>query len=183
MNTLYETDRLYLQVLAPTEPNAKKVLRLYDNNRDRFEPYELDRQENFYTVGYQLALLQTEYNLFVKGETVRFFLFLKNDPDTIIGTVAFHEIKKSFFHCCDIGYKLDVKYESKGFATEALMGAMGIMHDEYSMHRINAYVIPSNERSLKLLSRIGYVDEGLQKDYIFMHGVWQDHEHLTFIFN
>ncbi len=183
MNTLYETDRLYLQVLAPTEQNAKKVLHLYDNNRSLFEPFELDRQKNFYSIGYQLALLQTEYNMFMNRDIVRFYLFKKNAPDTIIGTVAFHEIRKNFFHSCDIGYKLDGAHQHMGFATEAIMGAMGIMHDEYSMHRINAYVIPSNERSLKLLSRIGYVDEGLQKDYIFMHGNWQDHRHLAFIFN
>ncbi|MCR5272061.1 MAG: GNAT family N-acetyltransferase [Lachnospiraceae bacterium] len=183
MNTLYETDRLYLQVLTPTEANTKKVLKFYDDNREVFEPYELDRHPHFYSVGYQLAVLQTEYNMFVHGDTVRFFIFEKNDPEFIVGTVAFHEIKKSFYHSCDIGYKLDKHFWHFGYATEAISGSMFIMHDEYSMHRVNAYVIPENVNSLKLLARLGFQDEGLVRDFVFMHGKWQDHRHLTFLLN
>jgi len=182
MHTLYETERLFLQVMTPTEANAAAVLRFYQKNKKVFEPFELDRPKDFYTKSYQYALLQAEYNMFKDLQTVRFYVHEKDDPFTIVGTVGFHNIRKTIYHCCDIGYKLDQDFWHMGYATEAVGGCISIICDDLNLHRINAYVLPDNAPSIQLLDRLGFKDEGLCKDYIYMHGGFQDHRHLAYIY-
>ena len=38
-----------------------------------------------------------------------------------------------------------------------------------------ANYIPENERSGRLLARLGFTREGLAKDYLFIDGAWRDH--------
>jgi len=35
--------------------------------------------------------------------------------------------------------------------------------------------VPHNARSGRLLERLGFVNEGLAKDYLFIDGAWRDH--------
>jgi ribosomal-protein-alanine N-acetyltransferase len=43
------------------------------------------------------------------------------------------------------------------------------------LHRIQANVRPENGRSVRLLQRLGFEDEGLAREYLFIDGAWQDH--------
>jgi ribosomal-protein-alanine N-acetyltransferase len=43
------------------------------------------------------------------------------------------------------------------------------------MHRITASYLPHNQRSGKLLKRLGFVVEGYAYDYIMINGKWEDH--------
>lgn len=79
MKMKYETDRLVLQVL--TDAAADRVLKFYQNNREVFEPYEVERSKNFYTEQYHKTLLQCEYNLAIKQSAVRFWVSEKTEPN------------------------------------------------------------------------------------------------------
>ena len=117
MNLIYETDRLILKVLRPEA--AKKVLCFYLDNKELFEKYEASRPDNFYTVKYQKSVLLCEYNLTVQLSAVRFYVFLKDDPDRIIGTICFRDITRSIYDSCEVGYKFDERFWHHGYATEA----------------------------------------------------------------
>lgn len=43
------------------------------------------------------------------------------------------------------------------------------------MHRIMAAYLPYNQRSGKLLKRLGFIVEGYARDYLTIDGQWQDH--------
>ena len=87
MRTIYETNRLILQVLDNTA--AVPVLSFYSEGRQTFEPVEADKNPNFYTLDYQSACLYAEYSAFMHGTYMRYFWKLKDAPDTIIGTASF----------------------------------------------------------------------------------------------
>ena len=125
MNLIYETDRLILKVLRPEA--AKKVLCFYLDNKELFEKYEASRPDNFYTVKYQKSVLLCEYNLTVQLSAVRFYVFLKDDPDRIIGTICFRDITRSIYDSCEVGYKFDERFWHHGYATEALIEGIDIM--------------------------------------------------------
>lgn len=169
----YETDRLFLKILHPDAANM--VLDFYMRDQKLFEMFEPDRVPNFYTVSHQQNLLKCEYNLAFKLSSVRFYVFRKEDPNTIIGTVCFHNIMKSLYSSCELGYKFSSAYHHYGYATEAIRMGIQVMFQEVGLHRISAWVLPDNEPSIRLLERLCFVREGLCKALLPLHGQWMDH--------
>ena len=173
MNLIYETDRLILKVLRPEA--AKKVLCFYLDNKELFEKYEALRPDNFYTLKYQKSVLLCEYNLTVQLSAVRFYVFLKNDPDHIIGTVCFRDITRSIYDSCEVGYKFDERFWHHGYATEALIEGIDIMFGDLGLHRITACVMPENTPSIRLLESLYFKREGLLRQNARINGKWADH--------
>lgn len=173
MNLMYETDRLILKVLRPEA--AKKVLCFYLDNKELFEEYEAERPENFYTLTYQHSVLLCEYNLTIQLSCVRFYVFLKDDPEHIIGTVCFRNITRSIYENCEVGYKFDARYWHHGYATEALIEGINIMFDDLKLHRIEACVMPRNSASIRLLESLYFKREGMLRQNARIHGKWEDH--------
>ena len=91
MNLYCETERLVMQVL-PAYYNHQ-VLQFFMENKEHLEPWEAQRDKNFYTANYQRALLEAEYNQMVHKKMLRYYLFLKENPDCIIGSVCANNIR------------------------------------------------------------------------------------------
>lgn len=178
MNLTYETDRLLLQIL--NENYSMQVLTFLSRNRSYFDSYELAKENTFYTEEFQKKLLHEEFNQAIKGNRLRFYIFRKDAPQRIIGTVSFGNLHHSF-HSCQIGYKLDPLYQHQGYATEALSAAIDIAAAELKLHRITAYVLPSNQPSISLLERLGFELEGTARDYAIIDGQWHDHLQYAWI--
>ncbi len=113
-----QTDRLILKVLTPNYANA--VLNFQNRNRESFEAYEPTRPANFYTASYQQAVLKCEWDLALKQQCIRFYVFRKDDPQMIIGTVCLHDIRFAAYSCTEIGYKFDAAFRRMGYASEAI---------------------------------------------------------------
>lgn len=177
----YETERLVLKVLKPDA--AMKVLDFYQRDRELFEEYETDRVPDFYTIQHQHKILKFEYNMAIKGQTIRFYAFLKENPDYIIGTVCLHNITSSFYQSCEIGYKFSSIFHHQGYASEAIKCVMSVAFYDLNLHRITAVVEKNNRPSCRLLEKIGFTNEGILRDYIYLHGKWKDHYLYSFLRN
>ena len=169
----YETDRLVLKVLRPEA--APMVLDFYLRDQALFERYEPKRNENFYTTMYQQKQLRCEYNLAFQKASVRYYVFLKEDPNTIIGTVSIQDIKNAMYSSCQIGYKFSSQYHHKGYASEAVERIIDMVFCEMNLHRINAWVLPDNMPSIHLLQRMSFEWEGLCRGFLLLNGNWMDH--------
>lgn len=173
MNTEYQTSRLTLKLLTPDY--LRNVLSFQIRNKEVFEKYEPTRPEEFYTFSYQSALLKSEYKLALKLASVRFYVFRREDPRTIIGTVCLHDITRSAYYCSEIGYKFDYAYWHQGYAREALEKVIQIAFTELNLHRIFARVMPENTASIHLLQSLGFLEEGMERASIQIQGTWEDH--------
>lgn len=174
----YKTQRLILKILGPDY--SSDVLRFYLKDQALFERYEADRSPNFYTEEHQRTILQLEYGLTLKLAQVRFYVFLKEDPETIIGTVSLYDISNSYSRA-DIGYKFSSAYHHKGYAIEAVEKLIDIAFSELNLHRISAHVQEKNTPSIRLLMGLGFEQEGVCRDYLCLNGIWTDHLQYSLI--
>ena len=174
MKMNYETERLALKILPDTA--AGQVLQFYLDNKEIFEEYEADRPQNFYTSRHQKTVLHCEYNLAVKQSAVRFWVYEKDCPQRIIGTVSLQDIQRGFYQSCRLGYKFDHRIWRRGYAKESIEKCIWIAFEEMKLHRIEAQTLPENTASRNLLEGLGFAWEGTKRQSAKLHGVWRDHE-------
>ena len=169
----YQTERLILKVLTPDY--AEDVCNFLSRNRDIFEKYEPALPSNYYTPEHQSAILSCELQLALKTNTIRYYVFSKENPDEIIGTVCLHDIRQQSYSCCEIGYKFDSVHWHKGFASEAVTMGVSIAFAALGLHRVYARVLPENTASIRLLQRLSFVEEGIERQCVKINGIWEDH--------
>lgn len=167
-----ETARLSLQCL--TSASALAVRNFYLENQPYFDPYELTRPEAFYTIGFQTSLMEWEWKEMQAKHGLRYFLFLKNEPTVIIGSVNFSDIRFGCMQKASIGYKIDHRYWHQGYAYEACNKCLDIIFKEYDLHRIEAHIAPSNQPSVRLIQKLGFSYEGLEHEAAQINHHWQD---------
>lgn len=179
MQTTCVTDRLILNILHPSD--ADKVLSFYDRNKEHFEPWEPERDPNFYTLSYQRLTLSIENNLMTQSKILRYWVFLRDNPNEIIGSVNFYNIIRGSYCSCQLGYKFDKDYTGYGYAYESISYAIKVLLPEYQLHRIEANIMPSNTPSIKLIKKLGFSYEGLAKSSIHINHSWEDHARYAYI--
>lgn len=179
MNKVYETERLLLRPL--NDASAPIVLAFYDDNRSLFEPLEPARSPNFYTLAYQKAFLTAEHHQILDGKLIRYWVFLKDRPQEVIGTVCFQNILKDPYHSCSLGYKFSRQHLHQGYATESIQKCIEIMFSDYHIHRIDAYMIPDNLASIRLVERLHFLYEGTCCAFAKINGHWADHKHYALV--
>jgi ribosomal-protein-alanine N-acetyltransferase len=179
MYQVYSTDRLILKTLTPEA--APMVLDFYEYNRTLFEVWEPKRAENFYTLSYQKASLSAEYHQMTDGKLLRYWVFLKEVPEEIIGTVCFQNYQKAPYHCCSLGYKFSRSHHHCGYAYESIQKAIDLIFNNYHIHRLEAFIMPNNGPSLRLIERLSFLYEGMSGSYALINGSWEDHKRYALI--
>jgi ribosomal-protein-alanine N-acetyltransferase len=58
---------------------------------------------------------------------------------------------------------------------EALAAGLDWAFGELGLHRVMANYLPRNERSGRLLARLGFEREGYAREYLKIAGRWEDH--------
>lgn len=175
----YETDRLILRVLEPSA--AQPVLDYYMRNRAFLEEWEPARDEAFYTRAHHERQLEADLKQMAERSLLRLWIFKKEDEGRVIGTIGFSNIIGGAFLSCFLGYKLDGAEINRGYMTEALKRGIGVMFQEYGLHRIEANILPRNRRSLRVVEKLGFQNEGLSRKYLRINGTWEDHIHMVLL--
>ena len=105
----------------------------------------------------------------------KFYVFLTNETDKIIGSLEFSNIVKGPFRSCNLGYLLDEKFQGNGYMEESIRRAIDFLFLEKKLHRIQAAIMPNNSKSIRLIEKIGFQKIGLAPNYLNINGVWVDH--------
>ena len=175
----YITERLCLKILD--EGGASDVLTFLNRGAETFERVESKKPADFYTYATQRKLLNAEYHLATQKNGVRFWIYKKDVPKEIIGTISFSFYRVAPFHTIMVGYKLLPEYWHQGYATEALGAAIKIVPSVMRVSRIEAFVLPENQASQTLLTRVGFRLEGTAYQCLEVQGVRRDHLQYSFI--
>lgn len=177
MKKVYETERLVLKILDKTY--AQLVLDYYSRNKSFLDEWEPKRNEEFYTKSYQEEQLDKDLVDIENSNSFRVWIFKKNDDKKIIGTICFSNIVRGVFLSCFLGYKLDNNEINKGYMTEAIQKGIDIMFNEFGLHRIEANIMLKNIRSLRVVEKLRFYNEGLAYKYLNINGKWEDHIHMV----
>lgn len=178
-NMIYYTERLSLKVLDTF--SAQMVLDYYLRNRSFLGEWEPVRNEKFYTKAYHEEQLKNDLSLIENKDLLRLWIFNKNDESRIIGSIGFSNIVRGVFLSCYLGYKLDQDEINQGYMTEAIQKGIDIIFNEYGLHRIEANVMPKNQRSLRVTEKLGFYNEGIAQKYLKINGIWEDHVHMVLL--
>ncbi len=178
MQRVIKTERLKLTTLDET--CAGDVLDYYSRNRDFLEEWEPKRGEVFYTDAFHREELIRERQCMDEGSMLKLWI-CKIGEEKLIGFASFSNIVRGPFLSCFLGYKLDKDELNKGYMTEALTAGIGVMFNDYGLHRIEANIMPKNARSLRVVEKLGFYNEGYAKKYLRINGVWEDHIHMVLL--
>lgn len=174
----YKTDRLILRSLKNEESNL--LINYLRRNKDFFQEWEPIRDEIYYSKESIESSIENENINFKSKSSLSFYIFNKEEDD-IIGNVSLTNIIYGSFQSCYLGYKLDKTEVNKGKITEALKKLIEIAFREYKLHRIEANIIPKNIRSIKVMNKLGFIEEGLSKKYLKINGKWENHLHFVLL--
>ncbi len=168
-----DTEHLRLSVLRKSE--APKACEYFIRNRDFHKKFSQTHTDDYFTVPVQKKYLAYDCESFLAGSLVPLWITVKGS-DRLIGRVSFFNFAYGGMMSCAVGYHLDEEYTGKGYMTEALESAMAFVFDEYKLHRIEAFILPENEKSLNLVKRLGFHYEGQRNSYMHINGKYRDHE-------
>ncbi len=166
-------ERIFLRLAVADD--VPSILAFYRRNRWHLAPWEPVRPREFFTPAHWRRQVRTNRAEWRAGRSVRMFLFERERPGRVIGTVNFSNLVRGVFRACHLGYALDGASQGRGRMTEALELAIAHVFGELNFHRIMANYIPRNRRSARLLRRLGFRVEGRAKDYLLIAGRWEDH--------
>lgn len=169
----FETDRLRLAVLKKNA--VDKVTDYYVRNRDFHKIWSQTHDDDYFTKKTQKAYLKSDEVCFFDDKIVPLYIFEKDNTDIVIGRISLFNISRGGMQSAIVGYHLDEKYQNKGYMHEALVEVTQFAFDYVNLHRVEAYIMPHNERSLKLVRKAGYIEEGLRRSYMHINGEWRDH--------
>jgi len=109
-----------------------------------------------------------------KANTYNRWGLVRKSDGRMIGTVGFHKWSKAHRRA-EIGYDLSPGAWGEGYMSEAVRAAIGHGFEHMALHRIDALVYTANDRSFRLLQKLGFRQEGLLRDYFTLNGVYYDH--------
>ncbi len=74
----------------------------------------------------------------------------------------------------DMGYELAPQYWGNGYATEAARAVVDFGFKKLKLHRVSALCVAGNDRSAKVLERLGFRLEGWLKQDDYFKNQWWD---------
>ena len=168
------TERLIIRPLVMAD--AEPMVRFVTDNREHLAPWEPARTPYYFSIEYWTQEIAQAREEMFEDRSLRLIMVPRDEPEgPVIGRINYNNIVRGVFQATHLGYAIGAAYEGLGMMAEGLVAANDLMFTKFDLHRIMANYMPNNERSGALLERIGFVKEGLAKDYLLIAGRWEDH--------
>jgi len=167
-----------LQLRTVCHHDVHEVFQFILRNREHLRVWEPVRDENYFTVEYQINQINIELDKINRGEMYKFWIFKE---ERIIGSISLNNVVRGAFLSCHLGYRIDEQEQGKGYATEAIRAVVDYAFTKGGLHRIEANIMPRNLGSLRVVEKLGFINEGIAKKYLKINGKWEDHIHMVLL--
>lgn len=141
-----------------------------ENLTDIFELFNDAKVTKFYNiatlanVGEAQRIIDWFQSRFLEKSGIRWGIALKG-KNKIIGTVGFNNFTKN--HRANIGFDLQSSFWNNGYITEALAVILKFGFSQLEINRIEAEVMQGNIASEKVLSKLGFKNEGGLRHWLY----------------
>ena len=163
-----ETNRLYLRV--ETTDLLKDVLK--QRTQEQLKFFGLQDTEQL-----KKELAKIERNLSNKAVGWRKWSLIEKSTGIVLGNCGFHNWHTDHERA-ELGYFLHDEYRKKGFMIEALYPVIQNGFYNMNLNRIEAFISPVNLPSIKLITKLGFIKEGLLREHYKTEN--QIHDSLVF---
>ena len=162
----FESERLLFRKFLLSD--AKDLL-LIRSNDDVMRFMDVDRFESISDAEKLINSIEEAYK---KQEGITWAIIEKHS-NSFVGYFGFFRIIPE--HCrAEIGYALKPEYWGKGYMYETINCVVKFGFENMKLHSVEANVNPLNERSKKVLERIGFKKEAYFRENYLFNGEFLD---------
>ncbi len=111
-----------------------------------------------------------------RGQALPFAITLDG---RLAGQLTVGNVVRGALRSAWVGYWVESGVAGGGIATGAVAMAVDHVFNRVGLHRVEATVRPENKASLRVLTKLGFRDEGLLLRYLEVDGAWRDHHLLA----
>jgi len=169
---ILRTPRCLIRLAVPAD--APQLLAYRLENHEHLSPWEPMREASYYTLS-ECSRIIAEAEAAARADRGYSLLLFNADAVEIIGSITLSNVARGPFQACILGYGVGARWQGFGLMKEALEATLAWAFGALSLHRVMANHLPDNERSARLLERLGFEREGYARAYLKIAGSWRDH--------
>jgi ribosomal-protein-alanine N-acetyltransferase len=175
LSTRLLTERLVLR--PPRTADIGELRRLLRHNHAHLKPWNPaprpgDDPTSITEVSNTVLRQRREWK---SGRSFTFMLSLRHEPGRFVGKIALNGIMRGAMHGAYLGYWMDVDHQGCGLCTEGIGAVLDFAFGPAQLHRVQAAIMPRNEKSLRVIEKVGFRREGYAERYLQIGGKWEDH--------
>ena len=107
--------------------------------------------------------------------------FLVEFNGQFCGQVTVSGIQYGSLWSGSIGYWISKDFAGRGIMPTAVALVTDYCFSQLGLHRIEINIRPENTRSIRVVEKLGFRDEGLRKGYLHIQGRWCDHRSYALV--
>ena len=167
MITIKIDERLILRQLS--EQDAAPLFEVIDSNRQYLRQWLpwLDTSNNPEDT---LLFIRTALEQFTNNDGFASGIWYEN---AIVGTIGYHRVDW-LNRSVEIGYWLAEGSQGKGIITRSCKAFIEHAFNEWHLHRVQIRCAVGNQKSCKIPERLGFSEEGMQRDAEFLYDHYVD---------
>lgn len=175
LTTRLLTPRLVLR--PPRTNDVGEIRRLLRYNHEHLKPWNPapppgDDPTSITEVSKTVLRQRREWK---RGSSFVFMVAMRDEPARFVGKIALNGVMRGAMFGAYLGYWLDVDNQGRGMATESISAVLDFAFGPAGLHRVQAAIMPRNERSLRVIEKLGFRREGFAERYLQIAGRWEDH--------
>ncbi|MDF2513085.1 MAG: acetyltransferase family protein [Herbinix sp.] len=158
------TDKVILRKIVDTD--IEGLFEIY-NNKNVFTYIPGDIKKNKETVQNMIGHFERDFH---KRKTIFLGIYLPEAPEQIVGVAEMFEYDDKV-NMITIGYRLNERYWGKGIATQTVKAMVDYLFNTVGINRIQAFVMPANVKSQKVLEKNNFIKEGILRQSQHWKGI------------
>ena len=159
---------------APQMSDYQQWAELRQQSRDFLVPWEPTWPQDDLTKS-AFRRRMRRYQQDMRDDRAYPFFAFRNTDDVLVGGLTLSNVRRGVAQACSLGYWVGAPHARNGYMSAGVATVVPFVFDQLGLHRLEAACLPTNEASIRLLKKSGFIQEGYARRYLKINGVWQDH--------